>query len=721
MLSINRRTLLIGGGAGVGLVVAVAMWPGGIDSDLAIGPGERSFGPFIKIGKDGRVTVAVAQTETGQGIWTSLPQIVADELGAAWEMVAVEPAPMTAAYANPLAEDEGWLDGFGLLKAHRLNADGAMRITAGSTSIRAFEQPMRMAAATARAMLVGAAADRWNVIAGECDAADGFVFHSGQSFTFGELAEEAAGRHAPSNPTLRDGNKGRLIGKPLRRLDAPAKANGSLRFASDVRLPDMLFASARIAPPGGRLRGFARDAVRSAAGVRHVTSRGHWVAVVADSWILAERALAAANPTFEAPSGRGVVRDVFDAAMASGKPQRFVANGDYRTAVEGRRPVAATYFAAPSQHLWLEPVSATARWTDGRAELWAGTQAAGFLNSIAGDGRASLYPLPVGGPSGRAMEDPVAPIAVELARELKRPVQVILPHHATQNLGPVSAGALARMNAVAREDGIPAAWRTTIVTGNALGATLDRLASDRPDGALDARSLAGATPPYAIEHLAIDGIAADLPYATGYMRGSPEREACFFTESFVDELARRKGAEPLAFRMTMLGQDPRLARCFQTAAALANWDGGGAGSSMGIAGCSAYGSSIALVASASIGADQHVAVHRLVAAIDCGSVVNSGLATQQVEAALMWALAQATVSSPEWVGGLARSRSLTAAGVPKIGGIPEIVVQFLPSAAAPGGLSGLGTLPVAPAIANAIHAATGKRMRDLPFDPMAAA
>ena len=185
------------------------------------------------------------------------------------------------------------------------------------------------------------------------------------------------------------------------------------------------------------------------------------------------------------------------------------------------------------------------------------------------------------------------------------------------------------------------------------------------------------------------------------MRGSPEREITFATESFIDELARRKGLEPLAFRMALLGADPRLARCFQTAAAHAEWDGGGPGSSMGIAGTSSFGSSIALVATASIGASQQVEAHRLVAAVDCGPVVNPAIAAQQVEAALLWALEAAGSQS----GGAK---------------LPEILVHFVPGSGSPGGLSGLGTLPLAPAIANAIAAGTGKRMRSLPFDPMAA-
>jgi isoquinoline 1-oxidoreductase subunit beta len=219
----------------------------------------------------------------------------------------------------------------------------------------------------------------------------------------------------------------------------------------------------------------------------------------------------------------------------------------------------------------------------------------------------------------------------------------------------------------------------------------------------------------------IEAIRAQLPLTAGYMRGSPQREFVFFTESFIDELARAAGMEPLAFRMSMLGANGRLARCLQAATRRAQWDGGGPGSTMGIAGCSAYGSHIGLVATASIGDDQRVKVHRLVAAVDCGRAVNTGLVVQQVESGLIWALGQATGLSTEWVSGMPRARSLAGIGLPRLGDIPEIVVETIRSSEPPGGVSGLGPTVLAPAVANAIFAGTGRRLRNLPFDLMSGA
>ena len=689
--------MLIGGGVGVGLVVAFALWPRHLGSELATARGEQAFGNFIKIARDGRITVAVPQVETGQGIWTALPQIVADELGAAWETVGVEPAPLAAAYANPLAEEEeGWPKG--------------SRVTANATSVRAFERPLREAAAIAREMLVGAAADRWNVTPGECETADGFVMNGGRTFTFGELAEEAAGRAPPRNPPLRQTNRGRLIGQPLQRLDGPAKANGRLQFGGDVRLPGMLFASARLAPPGGQLAAFSRDAIRGMPGVRHVAARSDWVAVVAETWWAAERALKAADPRFTGARSPADLRPLFDDALANGSSNIWFERGDYDATTRGSRPLAATYFVAPSEHLGLEPLSATARYTStGGLEAWAATQAPELARKTAGD--ATFYPLPPGEPAGRAMDAEAIPIAIELAKALGHPVQVTLSQSASQNHDRVAPGALALMNALPGQGGITAAWQMRVATADGLGAALGTSAKKLGKTALD-----GSVPPYSIPNVRIEAVRAEVPFTPGYMRGSPLRELNFFTESFIDELAHAAGIEPLSFRMAMLGGNGRLARCLQAATRLAQWDGGGAGSTMGIAGCSAYGSHIGLVAMATIGEGQRVQIHKLVAAVDCGQVVNSGLVAQQVESNLIWAAAQATVPQPEWVAGMPRSRNLGSIGLPRIGDAPEIVVEIIPSGEASGGVSGLGATVLAPAVANAIYGGTGKRLRSLPFE-----
>ena len=724
-MNIDRRTLLIGGGAGVGLIVAFALWPRRWTSELSAEPGEETFGNFIKIARDGGITVAVPQVETGQGIWTALPQIVADELGAAWETIGVEPAPLADAYANPLATEAGWLDGLGWLRRHEVARDGTARITAGSTSVRAFGDRLRETAAVARAILVGAAADRWNIAAAECETADGFVINGVRTLTFGELAEEAAERRPPSNAPLRISAKARLIGQSLQRLDAPAKTEGSWRFAADVRLPGMLFASLRVAPPGGKLTGFSRAAAERSPGVRHLVARDRWIGVAARNWWEAEEAIRAAAPTFSGAKTPADMRPYFDQALAGDGGRRRWRRGDYDSAVEGSRPLAATYYVAPSQHLGLEPLSATARFSGGRLEIWAPTQAPGFAREAAAraaglrSSHVTLYPMPVGAASGRALEADAITYAVEMARAAKSPVQVSFSQSSSQNHDLLSAGALARMTALPGPGGITAAWKMEVATINGMGSAIAR-SLDSKDAGMTGRNAIEAVPPYTIPNVTIEAIEAELPFAAGYMRGSPQREFAFFTESFIDELAHAAGVEPLAFRMSLLGGNGRLARCLQAAARLAQWGGGAPGSTMGLAGASAFGSHIGLVAIASIGDDQRVKVHRLVAAVDCGRVVNDSIARQQIEAGLVWAVAQATVPSPEWIAGMPRARPFGSLGAPGIGDAPQIQVEIIPSSELAGGLSGLGTLPLAPAVANAIHSGSGKRMRSLPFDTMAA-
>ena len=262
------------------------------------------------------------------------------------------------------------------------------------------------------------------------------------------------------------------------------------------------------------------------------------------------------------------------------------------------------------------------------------------------------------------------------------------------------------MTALPGAGGITAAWKMRVATNM--------------DSTLGSTALEGAVPPYAIPDVAIEAVPATSPFPIGYLRGHPQRAMTFFTESFIDELARAAGLEPLAFRMALLGGNPRLARCIQAAAAGGGWDGGARGSTLGLTACSAFGSHIGLLADATIGADQNVEVHRLVAAVDCGRIVNPQIVRQQIEGGLIYALGLATVRDPEWVAGMPRARALSAIGLPRIVRTPEIRIQLIRSDVAPGGVSGLGVAAFAPAIANAIYAATGKRLRSLPFDPGAA-
>ena len=703
---VSRRTLLIGGGAGVGLVVAFLAWPKKEASPLRAGLRDAVLGPYLRIATDGRVTLAVPQTETGQGIWTGLAQIAADELGAAWENMAVEPAPLAPVYANRLVARD---------------YDVSTRITAGSTSIRAFEQPLKEAAAVARMMLCDAAASRWGVNTAECDTDGGFVIHEGKRLGFGEIAADAAGSEPPAKPILREPGAGKLAGEPLPRLDLPAKSDGSLRFASDVRLPRMIFASARMAPPGGRLLGFSREAAKRQQGLLDLVVRDEWIAALGETWWAADRALALAGPRFGGADQGDISAQLAD-LLESGEATRLFERGNYKSATSDSRPLAATYFVAPTPHHSLESPAAVARFTGDRLEVWVGTQAPDLARAAAAGaagipaGAITLYPMPVGDCLGRAVEVEAVAMAVELARHAGRPVSFAFSPAAAQNRDPVRPPMMARLSALPTPQGSIASWRARLVGMAGLEGSLAR-GKGKP---LPPFAPRGATPPYAIPAIRIDAVNAELPIHTGYMRGGDEALTTFFTESFVDEMARAVGAEPLAFRMGLLGGAPRLARAITTAAAIGGWDGGGSGSNMGLACASLFGSHIGLLAEASIGADQRVQVTRLVAAVDAGRIVNPNLVRQQIEGGLLAALSAATVAVPEFVAGMPRAVPMRDPGYERLRNMPKIEVEIIQGNNFPGGISGLGMAVLAPAVANAIAAGTGRRLRNLPFDPMSA-
>ena len=681
-MRLDRRTLLVGGGAGVGLAIAFLAWP----REKAVAPptarGEQAFNAFLKVTPDGRVTIAVPQAEAGQGVWTALAQVLADQLGAAWEQVAVEPAPPGAPYVNELLGE---------------------RMTAGSTSIRAFAGPFAAAGKAARAMLVAAAARRWGVSASDCTVGGGFVRSGERAAGFAELAEEAAALD-PGGDAGR--LAARLVGQSLPRLDLPAKSDGSLRFAGDVRLPDMLFAAARLAPPGGRIAGFYRSAL---AGKRYVAT-DRWIAVLADNWWAAEQALKAARVRFTGPAVD--IDRSLDEALDSGDFQSIAERGDFAAAVGSARALAATYRVAPAPHLGLEPLAAAARWRGGRLEVWAATQA--YDQALAAAARAgqvdsaavTLYPMPVGDSGGRAIEADAIPIAVDLARRAKRPVSLTLSPSVSHNHDRMRTPLLARMAAMPGAAGGVKAWSA-------------RFATARGFEPGSGQWLAGAVPPYAIETLRIGATNAGLPIPFGYMRGGAEALTAFANECFVDELARALGREPSAFRIGMLGHQPRLAQAIVGVTALAGWDGGGPGSRMGLAAASAFGSHIALVAEAGIGEGQRVAVERLTAVVDCGRAINPALVRQQVRGSLLHALSLATLRRQPLVAGMPVATSLRAQGLEPALAVPEVTVELVPSRAEPGGVSGLGHVVLAASLANAIASSSGLRLRTLPFDPMA--
>ncbi len=726
---LSRRTLLIGGGAAAGLVIGWGVWPRHYAPNLVAAPGETVLNAFLKIGVDGHVAVVVPQAEMGQGVYTVLPQILADELGADWRTVGVEPAPISPLYANALIAEEmagdhlpPVLRGAGAWAARELAIRSGLMITAGSTSIRAFEGRFREAGATARTLLCMAAAKRWGVDPMACDTAQGFVVRGEERLRFGELAAEAAALTPPKRIVLR----GPSPPHSPPRLDMPAKIDGSARFTADVRLPDMVYAAVRQAPTGGaRLTAVDAAAADRIPGVLAVVQNPGWAAAVATTWWAANRAVDAMRPRWAA---QGPVPDsasidaALHEALASGPHTRFASAGDVEAVFAEGGGVTAEYAVPLAVHAAIEPMAATARITGDRLELWLPTQAPGLARAAAAraigfpEEDVTVYPMLIGGSFGRKIElDAVAQAAL-LAQRMERPVQLMWSRAEDLAQDRCRPPALARMAAKLGSGGSVLGWRARIAAPSTMAATAARLAPvvGGGDGA-EPEAVAGAMPVYAIPAVGIDHHPAPIGVATGMWRSVAHSYTCFFTECFVDELAHLANIEPLSFRMQMLGASPRLAHCLSTVTALGGWEGGTSGSAQGIAAHSAFGSHVAMLAEVHVGKAQEIAVDRIVAVVDCGRSFNDDVILQQIEGGILWGMAAALGATTGVIAGVPDARNFDALGLPTLATTPQIVVQLVRSDEAPGGVGELGVPTVAPAIANALFAATGHRRRRLPL------
>ena len=719
---ISRRQILIGGGAGMGLVVAYALWPRDYPANLTANPGETVFGAWLKIGDDGHVTVAVPQVEHGQGVYTALPQVVADELGADWRTVGVEAAPLNPLYANPL----GFAALTGIAAGKLVDAPV---LTGGSSSVRRFEEDCRRAGAAARCLLLQAAARRWDADWRQCRVEAGFVLHGKQRLRFAELAADATRETVPDPLPMGVQGAGRLTAKPLPRLDAPAKVDGSANFAGDIRLPDMVHAAVRQGPIGrNRLLRVDRAAADRIAGVVAVVEAEGWVAAAATTGWAAERALDAMRPRFETTGPT-----VDDASIARGldaalkRPGvRMAETGDVAPLLVGTGLVSARYTVAAGVHAAIETPSATASYRDGRLELWLATQAPGVAAAAAAraagvsEAAVTVHPMLVGGGFGEALDTRVAEQAAVLAVRLKRPVCLTWSRGEATRQDLVRAPAVAVMTARLAAGGGVAAWRTRIASPATGAAIARRLAPGAATEAAlrlvkgDPYAVAGAGTPYRLPAFALDWHEAELGLRTGHLRGGADGYTCFFTESFLDEVAQAGGQEPVSYRIGMLGGDARAARCLSTAASLGGWDGGAAGSGQGIAYWSMRGSHIAVLAEAQVEGGR-VRVERLVAAVDCGRVINPDLVRQQIEGGLIFGLAQATGAATGYARNVATATNLGLLAQPRLADAPDITVELIASDAAPGGVGEIAVPPVAPAVANALASAAGRRFRSLPL------
>ena len=727
-----------------GLVVAWAFWPRSYEPNVAATDTEQIFGAYLKISDNGQVTVVVPQSEMGQGVYTVLPQILADELGADWRTVAVEPAPINPLYSNDLLAEQ-WAELLMPADSEKLAENAAVRwvaqkmapreqfmVTADSTSIPAFAESFREAGGAARILLTKAAAARWNVAWESCTVDNGIISHGNRKLRFGELVRDAVNQDLPDPVPLRPAGTGQLIGKDVPRLDLPSKLDGSANFAGDIRLPDMVFAAIRQGPIGDtKLKSFNRQGASKITGFIDVVNGGKWIAAVATNWWAANRALDGISPVFET---RGFLADslqideALQEALEEGPGIRFISRGDTSAVFKKDNLVRARYHADAALHAPIETRTATANYKDGGLELWIATQAPVAAAQAAaktlniGRDRVTLYPMLSGGSFDRNLDNAIAGQVAVIAKQMGRPVQLVWSRAEELMHDHYRAPSQARLDAAMAKAGRVEALQIKIAAPPSAREQAKRLFDGMDNveamrsgiGEADIKAVAGLDVPYDIPHLTVDHHSAFVGVPTGNWRSNAHSSNVFYLESFIDELAAKAGIEPLSFRMQMLNNQPRLARCLSGVAAMAGWDGGLDGSGQGLACHSMRGGHIAIIASASRGGSG-LEVRRISATVDIGRIIHPDIARQQIEGGIVFGLAMALGSATRFDNGLPTAKRLRDLSLPRLAEIPPIQIEFIRSEEAPVGYEELGVPAVAPAVANALFSATGMRLRQLPL------
>ncbi|HLX78990.1 MAG TPA: molybdopterin cofactor-binding domain-containing protein [Burkholderiales bacterium] len=754
-----RRRLLIAAGVSAG-GFAVAGWLFCRERDRMRRPaalvprqGESAFNAWLKIGADGIVWVQVPRQEMGQGITTALPMLVAEELDCELAQLRFEQAPADAVYANATMladavpfrpDDHGWLAKVARLTQYRVAELLGVQATGGSSSVRDASVLMRHAGAAARAMLVAAAAKRWGVDAKDCRTQAGAVLHPGSNrkLGYGELAAEAAALPVPVRVLLKDPREFRLLGKPQARLDTAGKVNGTAVFACDIRLPGMRYAAIAQCPAfGGTLKSADFEEARRRTGVNAVielaptSTSPAAVVVVADSWWTAKSVLdgmtiawnSAANPAPDSSRQR----EAYAALLDSGSTRSYETVGD-APAVLGKTPrvIEAVYEVPYLAHATMEPMNATALVKDGRCEVWAGSQAPTLVQWFA----AKTSGLPsesvtvhtpfLGGGFGRRSEMDVIVQVVAIASKLPGvPVQLIWSREEDMRHDVYRPMATARLRCALDAGGAIAAWHHRIVGQSCTQGLAARLIPAAASDLMKDKTVAeGAFDlPYAMPNRLVEHVLTRQPVPVGFWRSVGHSYNAYFVETFLDEVARAAGRDPFEYRRAMLAGAPRHRRVLETAAAMAGWDRplaaiAGGRAARGIALAESFHSIVAQVAEVEIGADGALRVRRVCCAVDCGFAVNPAIVAAQMESGIVFGLSAALHGEITLRDGRVEQSNFHDYGVVRMPECPRIDVNIVDSGWEHlGGIGEPGTPPVAPAVANAVFAATGKPVRRLPI------
>jgi isoquinoline 1-oxidoreductase beta subunit len=652
---------------------------------------------WLTIDTAGTVSVVVDKHELGQGVLTSLPMIVAEELEADWAKVRPLPVP---------EDPSDWA-------AH----GGRDIFTGGSTSVRTSWEPLRKAGAAAREMLRSAAAARWQVPVEECTARKGAILHekTGRRLDYGTLVPDAAQLPVPANPHLKPNSAFSIVGKPKPRVEGREKVTGTLLFASDLDLPGMLVASVERPPAyGAVLRSVDDAAARQVPGVVNVLRVPQGVAVVAKNTWAALKGREALRLDWDTAPARGlssdaIFRELAAPTRAAGQVTRNV--GDAPAALRtAAKQVEAEYFLPFMDHVPMEPMVAAALVRDGAVEVWAPTQVASEAQGVAAQvagvpvGRVRLHSLLAGGGFGRRLTPDDVVLAVTVAKQVPgTPVKVVWTRADSIRNGTYRPLTYHHLQGGLDAAGNPVAWVHHIAGAGERGLIGD-----------------GNELPYAIPNIRADVYAKDIPVPTGAWRSVTYTHMGFVVDGFMDELAAAAGKDPYRFRRDLLAHDPKLLACLDLVAEKAGWGKPlPKGYGRGIAAASSFGSHAAEVAEVSVSPDGEVKVHRVVAAVHVGTVVNPPGLVAQVESAVTLALSFTLKHGITLRDGAVQESNFHDYPLVRIDEMPPVEVHVVPSQDAPTGIGEPPVPPLAPAVVNAIFAATGKRVRRLPVDPAA--
>jgi isoquinoline 1-oxidoreductase beta subunit len=692
----SRREFLKAGAAlGGGLVLGVALPPRGSASAAAMP------NAWVRIGSDDSVTILCARSEMGQGVYTAMPTLVAEELEVDLDRIKVEIAPVGTPYVNSLL--------------------GA-QLTGGSTSVIEGYDKLRLAGAQARTMLVSAAAQRWGVDPSACRAEHGAVLGpNGARATYGEVAEAASKLPVPENPRLKDHGASRYVGKPVNRLDSPGKIDGSAVFGIDVKLPGMLYASLAQCPViGGKVASFDAAKAKTMPGVKHVVQVSDGIAVVADSWWRAKVARDALSVQWDEGSGRTLSTEGIAASLkkASAQPGAVIKKlGDVDAALQGAAKTLRAEYELPFlAHAPMEPMNFTADVRKDSCLVVGPTQGQQLAAAVAAQvcglapEKVAVRTTFLGGGFGRRIEVDFVAQAVEVSKAIGAPVKLVWTREDDMTHDFYRPMSYHQLSGALDAQGRPVALKFHLVSSSVTSRLFPVFVKD----GIDPFMVEAGAVPYDIPHQLADVVIHDTGLRVGYWRSVSHALNAFAYESFMDELAAAAGKDPYELRRGLLEHHPRLRRVLDLAAEKSGWgkplpDG----RTRGIALMEGYGTSMAQVAEVSV-AGGRIRVHRIVVAADLGRVVNPNIVRQQLESSVNYGVS-ALVNEVTLKDGRVEQTNFHDYEVLRISESPSIEMHVVASDEKPAGIGEPGTALVGPAVANAVFAATGRRLRRMPL------